>query len=71
MWVAPAARGTGVAYALIDAVAVWARRAGASALRLSVRRSNDRAIRSYLGNGFVDTDEPGDEPAELAMIRPL
>lgn len=71
MWVAPAARGTGVAHALIDAVAVWARSAGASALRLSVRRPNDRAIRSYLRNGFSHTDEPGDEPAELAMIRPL
>jgi ribosomal protein S18 acetylase RimI-like enzyme len=45
MWVAPAARGTGVAPELIDAVAVWARGSGASALRLSVRRSNDLAIR--------------------------
>ena len=71
MWVAPTARGTGVAHALIEAVAVWARGAGASALRLSVRRSNDRAMRSYLRNGFGHTDEPGDEPAELAMIRPL
>ena len=71
MWVAPGARGTGVARALIDAVAVWARDAGASTVRLSVRRSNDRAIRCYVRNGFAPTDEPGDEPSELAMLRPL
>lgn len=71
MWVSPAVRGIGVAKALIDAVAVWARSAGASAVRLSVRRSNDPAIRSYLRNGFSHVDEPGDEPAELAMLRPL
>lgn len=71
MWVSPAVRGTGVVNALIDAVAVWARGAGASAVRLSVRRSNDQAIGSYLRNGFSLTDERGDEPAEVAMVRPM
>lgn len=71
MWVSPTMRGTGVAGALIDAVAVWARGAGATGVRLSVRRTNERAVRSYLRNGFRHTDEPGDEPAELAMLRPL
>lgn len=71
MWVSPSARGTGVADALIDAVAGFARDAGASGVRLSVRRTNERAIRSYVRNGFGHTDEPGDEPAELVMLLSL
>lgn len=71
MWVAPAARGTGVADALVETVAEWAQGVGASAVRLSVRRANERAIRFYLRAGFVHVDDPGDEPAELAMVRPL
>lgn len=70
MWVAPAARGTGVADALVEAVAEWAQSLGASAVRLSVRRANERAIRFYLRVGFIHVDEPGDDPAELAMVRP-
>ncbi len=71
MWVAPAARGSGVADALVDAVAEWAQSLGASAVRTSVRRANERAIHFYLRAGFMPVDEPGDEPAELAMVRPL
>lgn len=71
MWVASAARGAGVADALVETVAEWAQGVGASAVRLSVRRANERAIRFYLRAGFIHVDEPGDEPAELAMVRPL
>ena len=71
MWVSPGARGTGIADALVEAVAEWAEGVGASEIRLSVRRANDRAIRRYLRSGFVHIDEPGDEPAELAMVRRL
>src|SRR5688500_3830984 len=39
MWVAPAARGTGVADALVEAVAEWAQSVGAAAVRLSIRRA--------------------------------
>ena len=60
MWVAPEARGTGVAEALIEAVSEWARRLGAVAVRLSVRQANERAIRLYQRTGFVLVDEPGD-----------
>lgn len=71
MWVAPAARATGVADALVEAVADWAQSLGASAVRLSVRRLNQRAIRFYLRAGFIYVSEPGDEAVELAMMRPL
>lgn len=71
MWVAPEARGAGVACALVDAVAEWARGAGAIEVRLSVRRANEHAIRLYERTGFVQVDEPGDEAAELAMVRTL
>jgi ribosomal protein S18 acetylase RimI-like enzyme len=71
MWVSPRQRGTGIANALVEAVAEWARGVGACEIRLSVRRGNDRAIRRYLRSGFVNVDEPGDEPAELAMVRRL
>jgi len=42
---------------------------GATEVRLSVRRSNERAIRLYRRTGFAQVDEPGDEPAGLAMVR--
>lgn len=71
MWVAPAKRSNGVADALVDAVAEWAHSLGASAIRLSVRRANERAIRFYLRAGFIHIDEPGNEPAELVMVRSL
>lgn len=71
MWVAPEARGTGAARALIDAVTEWARRVDAVGVRLSVRRENERAIRVYLGADFIPVDEDGDTPTELAMVRPL
>ncbi len=71
MWVAPSARGSGVADALVAAVRDYAERAGAIAVRLSVRRFNERAIGMYERAGFVLADESGDEPAEIAMHRPL
>ncbi len=69
MWVDPSARRSGVARLLIDAVCEWAAASGASSVRLSVRRDNERAIRSYLSSGFVAAHQPADEPAELAMER--
>jgi ribosomal protein S18 acetylase RimI-like enzyme len=71
MWVAPDARGLGVADSLISAVVGYGSGVGATALRLSVRRANHRAIRFYQRVGFQFVDEPGDEPAELAMLKPL
>ncbi|MER7440819.1 GNAT family N-acetyltransferase [Micromonospora avicenniae] len=60
MWVHPQARGHGVADALVDAVARWARQAGADRLRLAVMAGNERAARLYRRHGFVPTGELGD-----------
>lgn len=69
MWVAPEARGRGVADALVAAVAGYGSDVGAAAIRLSVRRHNERAIRFYTRINFELADEPADEPAEIAMVR--
>lgn len=71
MFVAPDARGSGVADALVDAVREYALEAGAVAVRLSVRRFNARAIAMYERAGFEVAAEPGDEPAESAMLLSL
>ena len=57
MWVAPVARGSGVAHRLIDAVVDWARADGASELTLGVADGNERAAALYRRYGFVATDQ--------------
>jgi ribosomal protein S18 acetylase RimI-like enzyme len=57
MWVAPGARGRGVAPKLIDAVVQSAREDGASELTLGVADGNERARAVYLRYGFVETDQ--------------
>ncbi len=77
MWVDPAARGSGVADRLVDAVARHARAEGAPALTLWVTDINDRARAFYLRLGFrltgvrglIRTAEP-DQWGEL-MVRDL
>lgn len=71
MWVDASVRGNGVAGMLIEAVCAWAGGMGAAEVRLSVRRSNERAIRSYLSSGFLTAGRAGDDPAEVAMVRTL
>ena len=72
MWVDPAARGSGVAAALIEAVVEWARSAG-RATYLMVRSENARAIAAYARAGFVDlgipTGQSPDEPPENRMVH--
>lgn len=60
MWVAPSARGTGLAAALIDRIVDWATQAGASVVDLSVMPDNPAARRAYERAGFVALSEPGD-----------
>jgi GNAT superfamily N-acetyltransferase len=55
MWVAPEARGIGVAQALISEVIKWARAAGYRTLRLDVGDANAHAVRLYEGIGFKPT----------------
>ncbi|MEU0795534.1 GNAT family N-acetyltransferase [Amycolatopsis sp. NPDC005961] len=57
MWVAPQARGRGVAADLMGAVREAAEEAGAEAIGLHVFEGNDRARRVYERLGFVLTGE--------------
>lgn len=75
MYVAEQARGTGVADALIDAIASWARSRGAARLRLDVVADNHHARRLYERHGLVvvgeaERESPTDPP-ELRMCKPL
>lgn len=58
MWVAPAFRGQGVAGALLDQAAAWARARGAGCMQLGVNCANPAAIRLYQRAGFVAVDAP-------------
>jgi ribosomal protein S18 acetylase RimI-like enzyme len=72
MWVAPDARGSGAAAALVEAVATWAAEAGAARVLTSVTLGNDAALRLYLRAGFADTGdrEPlGHSDAETAVLE--
>ena len=59
MWIAPAARGTGVVEALLDACESVARHAGATTITLGVMEDNPRGRRAYarLGYAFTGTRE--------------
>lgn len=52
-FVAPWARGHGLARALLEAAEAAARRAGFSVIRLDVRETQDAAINLYESNGYV------------------
>lgn len=57
MWVEPAARGAGVADALVAAVKARAVELGLEALYLEVAPENTRAVQFYQRHGFVFMDE--------------
>jgi GNAT superfamily N-acetyltransferase len=64
MWVASAWRRRGVARALCEAVARWAREDGAQVLSLWVAEGNDDARRAYQRFGFVGTGETQPLPSD-------
>lgn len=63
MWVAPEARGTGLADALVRSVVDWARTAGAAQLHLWVVGDNEVARRLYVRHGFLPTGRVQPLPA--------
>jgi ribosomal protein S18 acetylase RimI-like enzyme len=76
LWVAPGARGRGVARRLLEARAQWARERGAVRLELAVAEDNEAAKALYRGLGFVPTGERrtmASDPtrAGIFMARPL
>ena len=54
MWVAPAARRSGVGAALIDAVRAWAVETNAMSIWAGVMLGNDAAQRLYISKGFAE-----------------
>ena len=69
MWVAPAARRSGVGDALIDAAIEWARANGVSRLLLYVVDDNAPAIALYARKGFQPTGEVATMPPPREHIR--
>ncbi|MBV8367918.1 MAG: GNAT family N-acetyltransferase [Candidatus Eremiobacteraeota bacterium] len=67
MWVAPFARGRGVADALVGAVVRWSRERRATKLFLNVVEDNARARSVYRRLGFVDTGARC--PNELGLVE--
>jgi GNAT superfamily N-acetyltransferase len=69
MWVDPSARGTGIADALIGAVAGWARAEGAHTLKLWVADASPRARAFYQRARFRATGEAGQMPGDPGAKR--
>jgi len=69
LWVAPSARGHGVADVAITRVTEWARAEHGAEVVLSVRTDNDPAIVLYQRHGFVDDGPSPDDPTERLMRR--
>ncbi|SCK22325.1 Ribosomal protein S18 acetylase RimI [Streptomyces sp. WMMB 714] len=60
VWVSPEARGSGVGDLLVAVVEAWARRSGATTLRLAVIPGNEPAMTLYQRHGFDFSGELGD-----------
>ena len=78
LWVAPAARGTGVATKLVEASAERARQDGRTHVSYWVGTDNGRAVAFASGIGFRPTDfrrpmrvASDDSEEEIAMVLPL
>ncbi|MFJ9849197.1 GNAT family N-acetyltransferase [Streptomyces sp. NPDC101150] len=60
VWVSPEARGCGVGDLLVTVIEAWARRSGATTLRLAVIPGNGPAMTLYQRHGFDFSGELGD-----------
>lgn len=67
MWVRPEARGEGVADALVNAAAAWAKAHGHDALYLWVTESNSYARKLYERCGFTPTGERQPLPSDPSL----
>jgi GNAT superfamily N-acetyltransferase len=71
MWVAPVARGRGVAAALVDAVVGWARDRDHHTVELEVAGGNAPAMSAYLRCGFIVTEREPFTTGGTVLIRPV
>ena len=62
MWVAPAARGSGIAQRLLESLEAQATAAGVGVVRLDTNRSLVEARALYLRNGYVEIPPYNDNP---------
>lgn len=69
MWVAPPARGAGVADALMAELVSWAIGDGASTLSLWVVEENERAKAFYRRHGFSATSQRAPLPSNTALTE--
>lgn len=67
LWVAPSARGRGVAAALVGAVVDWARAAGSRRLVLDVTEHNEAALSLYARLGFRSTGRSKPWPSQAGL----
>jgi ribosomal protein S18 acetylase RimI-like enzyme len=69
MWTAPSHRGRGVGRMLVDEVAAWAHRRGATILQLLVTSNNDGAMRFYERLGFTPTGRTAPYPNDPKLVE--
>jgi ribosomal protein S18 acetylase RimI-like enzyme len=69
MWTAPSHRRLGVGRMLVDSVAAWALRRGATVLQLMVTSSNAPAMIFYQLLGFGTTGRTGPYPNDPAIVE--
>lgn len=69
LWVAPAARGTGLGAALVQVCVEHVRAAGASRLLLDVVEDNQPALRLYADQGFVPTGRTHPHPHDPSLVQ--
>jgi ribosomal protein S18 acetylase RimI-like enzyme len=70
LWIAPSARGRGLADDLVRRVLAWARAQGIGWVLLSVKIANAPARALYRRSGFVEAGPSTEDPTELIMGRP-
>jgi len=71
MWVAPDARGAGIAGLLTTAVVEWALERKAARVELEVAAGNDAAMRAYMRSGFIITKRVPSTPGGVVLERAL
>jgi GNAT superfamily N-acetyltransferase len=69
MWVAPEARGRGVAAVLLRAAVNWARSKNARAVQLGVTCGNSAAVRLYQREGFENIGQPQPRGADSRLFE--